>query len=127
MTTTVLYTDQNLQRGFRQITKTALGATTTALSLVLKLENLLQNTEISKIRMMVAVLNDVGTFNTEALTAQVAGQAEPIEITPYHGVGIIRFYKLPLTPADGSHLYTWLEVGSIITDSIRATLDLNEF
>lgn len=127
MTPTVLYTDQNLSTGFRQITKTALGASTTGLALVLKLENLLQNVEITKFRLMVAVLNDVGAFTTEAHTIQVANEAEAVEITPYHGVGIIRYYKLPLTPADGSYVYTWLEIGTIIASSVRATLELNEF
>jgi len=130
VTPTTLYTNTHLTVGSVALTKTAFTANVGSFNLVLKLEALL-NPDPNKFRSIVlrcVTLNDVGTFTTAAThLPQLVAQSSALEV-----LGklpdlqeTIKYYKTPLTPVEGTHLYTWLEVAGVATDEIQATLILN--
>jgi len=125
---TTLYTNQNLTNGDVQLTETTFIAGVTAFNLVLKLEALLNPANPRRsIVLRHVTTNDVGTFNATTL-AQIKPMNASVEITgklPDLSESI-KYYKIPLTPVEGTTLYTWLDTAGLGTDEIRATLILNE-
>jgi hypothetical protein len=100
----------------------------TAFNLILKLEALLNPENLRRsIVLKHVTTNDVGTFNATTL-GQIRAMNASIEITGKLPdlTETIKYYKIPLTPVEGTTLYTWLETAGLGTDEIRATLILNE-
>jgi hypothetical protein len=117
-----------LTDGDVQLNKQAFTAGVNAFSLWLKLEAL---TNPSNLRRSIVLRHvtggDVGTFNTAAL-AQIKPMNAAIEITGKLPdlTETIKYYKIPLTPVEGTYLYSWLDCAGVGTAEIRATLILNE-
>lgn len=127
MTSTTLYTNQHLTNGNVQLTETTLDTATTGFNVILKLEQLLPPSAFRSVRLRVACSVDVGTFNSTTLPYLLTLSSAIEVLGPLPDMSTtIRYYKIPLQPVEGTHVYTWLEVGNVAADEIQATAYLNE-
>jgi hypothetical protein len=117
-----------LTDGLVQLNKQAFTEGVNAFSLWLKLEALTNPTNLRRSIVLRHVTGgDVGTFNAASL-AQIIALNAAVEITGKlpDAVDTVRYYKIPLTPVEGTQLYTWLDCAGVGTAEIRATLILHE-
>lgn len=130
MTATTAYSNQNLLDGNVQLYKHAFAASSNTFSLWLKLEALLNPSNLRRSIILRHVTGgDVGTFTTAAThLPQIIAMNAAVEVTGKLPdlVETVKYYKIPLTPVEGTHLYAWIDCAGVGTDEIRATLIIHE-